>query len=102
MYISRFDRNGVSISNKLFHLVNSGKIRLQTKPITANGAKRLDEYAQEFYGSGLNWWIIASASGLGWWFNLTKIENDSKVVKSGVQLYIPVLEDVIALKQRGI
>ena len=101
MYISRFDRNGESVANKLYHLVNSGEIRLQEK-ITANGARRLDEYAQEFYGSGLNWWIIASASGLGWWLNLTKLENDSNVVKSGIQLYVPVLEDVIALKNRGV
>jgi hypothetical protein len=101
MYISRFDRNGNSIANKLYHLVNTGEIRLQKK-FDADGSQRLDEYAQEFYQSGLNWWIIAAASGLGWWFNLTKFENDQKNIKSGVQLYIPVLEDVIALKRRGL
>jgi hypothetical protein len=62
---------------------------------------RLDEYAQEYYQSWLNWWIIAAASGIGWWFNLTKTENNQESVESGVQLYIPVLEDIIALKQRS-
>ena len=101
MYIDRFDVNGNSIANKLYQLVESGELKIQDK-ITANGSKRLDEYAFEYYGSGFNWWIIAAASGLGWWFNLTKIENDSKNVRSGIQLYIPRIEDVIALKQRGI
>ena len=101
MYINRFDKNGNSIANKLYHLVNSGEIRLQAK-ITADGSKRLDQYAQEYYQSGLNWWIIASASGIGWWFNLSKFENDQKSVKSGVQLYIPVLEDIVRLKKRGL
>jgi len=100
MYISRFDRNGNSIANRLYHLVNTGEIRLQAK-ITADGSMRLDEYAQEYYQSGLNWWIIAAASGIGWWFNLTKTENNQESVESGVQLYIPVLEDIIALKQRS-
>lgn len=100
MYISRFDRDGNSIANKLYHKVNSGEVRLQAK-LTADGSRRLDEYAQEYYKSGLNWWIIAAASGLGWWLNLEKFENDQSNTKSGIQLYIPVLEDVIALKQRG-
>ena len=101
MYIDRFDKNGNSIANKLYHLVESGELKIQDK-ITANGSKRLDQYAFEYYGNGLNWWIIAAASGLGWWFNLTKLENDSKNVRSGIQLYIPNIEDIIALKQRGI
>jgi hypothetical protein len=50
MYISRFDRNGNSIANRLYHLVNTGEIRLQKK-ITADGSMRLDEYAQEYYQS---------------------------------------------------
>ena len=101
MYIDRFDIDGNSIANRVYHLVESGQIRLQDK-ITATGDKRLDQYAHDVYGSGLNWWIIASASGLGWWFNLTKFEKDSKVVKSGVRLYFPVLEDIIKLKQKGL
>lgn len=101
MYIDRFDINGNSIANRIYHLVNNGEIDLKDK-ITAAGDKRLDQYAHEYYGSGLNWWIIASASGLGWWFNLTKFERGSSVVKNGVRLYIPSIEDIIALKQRGI
>ena len=101
MYVDRFDINGNSIANKIYHLVETGQMSLQDK-ITATGDKRLDQYAHEYYGSGLNWWIIASASGLGWWFNLSKFEKGSTVVKSGVRLYIPSIEDIIALKQRGV
>ena len=101
MYISRFDVNGNSIANKLYHLVDSGEISLQDK-IKASGAKRLDEYAFEYYGNGLNWWIIAAASGVGWWFNLSKLESGSDIVETGVQLYIPKIDDIIALKRRGI
>jgi hypothetical protein len=101
MYIDRFDINGNSIANRIYHLVESGQMSLQEK-LTATGDRRLDQYAHEYYGSGLNWWIIASASGLGWWFNLTKFESGSKVVKSGVRLYIPTIEDIIKLKQKGI
>ena len=100
MYIDRFDVNGNSIANRVYHLVESGEIRLQDK-ISAKGDKRLDQYAQDVYGNGLNWWIIAAASGLGWWFNLSKFEKGSKVVKSGVTLYFPVIEDIIKLKQKG-
>jgi len=100
MYIDRFDVNGNSIANRVYHLVDSGKIRLQNK-IIATGDKRLDQYAHDEYGSGLNWWIIASASGLGWWFNLSKLEKGSEVVKSGVVLYFPAIEDIINLKQKG-
>ena len=101
MYIDRFDINGESIANKIYHLVESGEISLVDK-ITASGDKRLDQYAFDYYGNGLNWWIIASASGLGWWFNLSKTENDSNVIESGVRLYIPSLDDIIRLKQRGV
>ena len=28
---------------------------------------RLDHIAQEFYGDGRLWWVIAAVSGIGWW-----------------------------------
>ena len=74
MIIDRFDVNGNSIANRLYHLVDNEVISLQAKVI-ADGSKRLDQYAYEYYGESLNWWIIASASGLGWWLNL-KTNND--------------------------
>ena len=33
--------------------------------ITAEG-DRLDHLAGKFYGSGILWWVIAAASGIGW------------------------------------
>ena len=98
MIIDRFDTNGNSIANRLYHLVDNEVIGLQAKVI-ADGSKRLDQYAYEYYGESLNWWIIASASGLGWWLNLKKEESDGSGVKIGVVLCIHRIEDVIKIKQ---
>ena len=49
------------------------------KKVTSDGKVRLDQYAQEAYGDGLDWWIIAAASGIGWWLS----------IEQGTQLYIP-------------
>lgn len=32
--------------------------------------ERLDHIAFNEYGSGNDWWIIAAASGIGWWLQL--------------------------------
>ena len=68
MAISRFTtRNGfeVDISNDIFRLVQSGDISVRY--VLSEDRKRLDHYAYEEYGDGMNWWIIAAASGIGWW-----------------------------------
>ena len=101
MIIDRYDINGKSVANMLYHLVNNDLIPVSAK-IVADGSKRLDQYAHEYYGESLNWWIIAAASGIGWWFNLTKNEGGGENVKSGVVLYIPELSAVQALKNRGV
>ena len=44
--------------------------------------KRLDHYANEYYGDGSNWWLIAAASGIGWWLQ----------VPNGIVLRIPKSE----------
>lgn len=97
MYIDRYDVNGNSIANMLYHMTDNDMIELQAT-IVADGTKRLDQYAYEYYGEGLNWWIIAAASGIGWWFNLTKREGNGDNVKKGVILKIPNLEEVVNLK----
>lgn len=68
MALSRFrNENGeqVDISNEIFKLVQSEDISV--KYILSEDRKRLDHYAYEYYGDGMNWWIIAAASGIGWW-----------------------------------
>lgn len=52
--------------------------------------KRLDHYASEFLGSADNWWIIAAASGIGWWLQVPegvvlKIPTDIEQVKTVIR-----------------
>ena len=68
MILNRFrTENGISvdISNEVYRQVQSGNISVKYK--LSEGNKRLDHYAFEEYGEGMNWWIIAAASGIGWW-----------------------------------
>ena len=85
-YISRFDSRGNSVGNKIFHACELNLISFKT--VTVEGTKRLDHYSSEYYGDGLNWWIIAAASGIGWWLQ----------VVGGTELRIPTnLDDIIDL-----
>ena len=45
--------------------IASGQIAYQTTVL--RGAQRLDVLAQRYYGDGRLWWVIAAASGIGWW-----------------------------------
>lgn len=68
MPLNRFrneNGNQVDISNDIYRLVQAEEISV--KYILTEGNKRLDHYAHEYYGDGMNWWIIAAASGIGWW-----------------------------------
>jgi nucleoid-associated protein YgaU len=57
--------------------VSSG--RISTREITTVGDQRLDQIAGSTYGDGKLWWVIAAASGIGWWLQ----------VPSGTRLIIP-------------
>lgn len=46
---------------------------------------KLDFYASKYYGDAGLWWIIAAASGIGWWLQ----------IPAGVQLFIPTNIDEI-------
>ena len=97
-YISRFDIRGRSISNKIYHGVESGQIRLIARELS--DGKRLDHYAQVYYGNGLNWWIIAAASGIRWPLGIgpgnANRENNEE---QNTVILIPNLEDVLKLKE---
>lgn len=88
MTISRYVRVGVeevSISNAIYQAVQNNEIDYKTV-ITSSG-DRLDHMAFKEYQNGTYWWIIAAASGVGWWLqvpegvviriptNLSQIEN---------------------------
>lgn len=52
---------------------------------------RLDHYAEKYYGDSSLWWIIAAASGIGWWLQVTP----------NVILYIPTsISEIENLKSR--
>ncbi len=49
--------------------------------LTLKEGQRLDVLAQQFYGDGRLWWVIAAASGIGWWLQappgtLLKVPTD--------------------------
>lgn len=62
---------------KLYNAVRNNEIS-STVYITNQG-DRLDRLAGQFYGDGTLWWVIAAASGIGWFLQ----------IPAGVILYIP-------------
>ncbi len=52
------------VSSKIYFAAQNGNIRINTTRLTEN--QRLDHIAAKSYGDGALWWIIASASGIGW------------------------------------
>ena len=62
---------------KLYNAVQSNEIS-STVYITKQG-DRLDRLAGQFYGDGTLWWVIAAASGIGWFLQ----------IPAGVVLAIP-------------
>lgn len=61
--------------------------QLTTKQVILRGADRLDTIAGVEYGDGRLWWVIASASGIGWGLQ----------VPPGTILQVPALADVAQL-----
>jgi hypothetical protein len=45
--------------------VRNGTLSFQE--ISLVEGQRLDQIANTFYGDGQLWWVIAAASGIGWW-----------------------------------
>lgn len=76
MALSRYNISSV-VENKITSsrassiikkLVESG--RISTKTVVLKQGQRLDHLAQEHYNNGNLWWVIASASGIGWWLQI--------------------------------
>ena len=84
-------KNGssVSISNLVRRGVLNGAITyIIEKKVEGS---RLDMYANKHYGDPSLWWVIAAASGIGWWLQ----------TPPGVLLYIPTdLNQIEDLKSR--
>ena len=94
-FISR--RGGIpNLSAAIYYAVENGTIRFKT---TVADGRRLDHYAQEHYGNGLNWWIIAAASGIRWPLGIgSGAANRGSIGENSTVLFIPAIEDVIKLK----
>jgi hypothetical protein len=77
----------INISPFIYKAVESDSIDYDI--VVSESGKRLDHYAQEYYSDANNWWVIAAASGIGWWLQ----------VPEGVVLRIPTdLAQIIELK----
>ena len=99
MFISRFDRRGNSIVNKIYKGVESGEIGLIATETSSSF--RLDQLAYKYYGEGMNAWIIAAASGIRWQLGIGNGYNGANLsLKEPVVLYVPDLRDIIKLKER--
>lgn len=80
------DRIGTSRAHILIRdAVKNGTVDYET--ITLRGFERLDTIAGRYYGDGQYWWIIASASEIGW----------APQVPPGTVLFIPNLSQVAKL-----
>ncbi len=98
-FISRFDNNGKSIVPDIYYGVENGTIRLTATEVS--DGRRLDHYAQKYYGNGLNYWIIAAASGIRWPLGIGQgSSNKDRNFSKSTVLFIPNLEDVVKLKNR--
>ena len=86
--ISRYDNDRLVQGGRLLG-TNEAIVRLrdgiddglvQTTATVLRGFQRLDVLAQQQYGDGRLWWVIAAASGVGWF----------PQVPPGTRLIVPV------------
>ena len=77
----------VSVNSAIYRAVEEGSINFETR--TTSEGDRLDLISFEVYKTAEYWWVIAAASGIGWWLQ----------VPGGVEIKIPLsidqIEDVI-------
>ena len=77
----------INVSPFIYKAVESDSIDYDI--VISESGKRLDHYAQEYYADANIWWVIAAASGIGWWLQ----------VPDGVVLRIPTdLAQIVELK----
>ena len=87
LYGGKFLSNSDSIA-KIQEGIRQGVIEFET--LTLAGKQRLDSIAGQYYGDSTFWWIIAAASGIGWWLQ----------VPAGTYLVIPTdLSQIETLKE---
>lgn len=87
MAINRYSSDSLVLGGKLLatnrtipnlrNAINAGTV--STIAYTILEGDRLDALAGRYYGDGRLWWVIAAASGIGWWLQ----------VPPGTRLLIP-------------
>ena len=82
-YVRSVSGVDLSISNEIYRAVKNNEITFKTQ--TTTSGDRLDHIAFKEYKDGQYWWIIAAASGIGWWLQ----------VPEGIVLNIPTNLDQI-------
>lgn len=88
MAFDRYSYSDQNINSKIYKKIKNNEIRYRSV-ISVEG-KRLDHYAFEEYGNSNYWWVIAAASGIGWWLQ----------VPPGVVINIPTsIEEIRNLKK---
>ncbi len=65
-----FANRASNINSKIYKAIQNGEIPYKTY-VTTSG-DRLDHIAYKEYNDSHNWWIIAAASGIGWWMQITE------------------------------
>ena len=78
MAINRYDGDNVFITRSggqlletnqaipiIRNAVSNGTLAVAERVLSSN--TRLDIIAHQQYGDGRLWWVIAAASGIGWW-----------------------------------
>jgi len=80
------DNKAISTNVSRVAIYNAAKNNtIATEIYITNQGDRLDKLAGKYYGDGTLWWVIAAASGIGWWLQ----------IPSGVVLTIPLNIDQI-------
>ena len=84
---TRFDGGSVigvgRAANNIFTAIEDG--RLEAEVVVVHEGQRLDTISHEVYGDSQYWWIIAAASGIGWWLQ----------VPPGPEVVIPNLNEAM-------
>ena len=75
-------RGASPITSAIYQQIELGTIRSSSR--TMQEGERLDIIAGEVYGDATLWWVIASASGIGWGLQ----------VPPGTNIVIPNIDDV--------
>jgi len=80
--------SSININSRIYKNVENGSIDYRT--YTTKSGDRLDRIAYDQYKDAKLWWIIAAASGIGWWMQ----------VAEGIELRIPLnVEDIENLRR---